>query len=47
MRVTVLDNLGVVTRYGFDPQHYRALGDFYSRLVQEGKIKTYTIFLDN
>lgn len=45
MRVTVLDNNGVVTRYLFDPAHYRAIGDFYSRLTQEGKIRTYTIFL--
>jgi hypothetical protein len=47
MRVTVLDNNGVVTRYLFDPAHYVGIGEFYSRLTQEGKIRTYTIFLDN
>ncbi len=46
MRVTVLNNNGVVTRYLFDPQHYVAVGEFYSRLTQEGKIKTYSIFLN-
>jgi|SaaInl1SG_22_DNA_1037389.scaffolds.fasta_scaffold16556_4 hypothetical protein len=43
MRVTVLDNNGTVTRYMFDPQHYAGLVKFYSRLTQEGKIRTYTI----
>jgi hypothetical protein len=46
MRVTILDNCGAVTRYLFDRKYYRALGDFYSRLTQEGKIRTYTIFLN-
>lgn len=46
MRVTVLNNNGSVTRYLFDPQHFRAIGEFYSRLTQEGKIRTYTIFLN-
>ena len=46
MRVTVLNNNGTVTRYGFDPEHYTGVVEFYSRLTQEGKIQTYTVFLN-
>lgn len=44
MTVTVVNNDDTITKYGYDPEHIVALGVFYSKLVQEGKIKTYTIF---
>ena len=44
MTVTVVNNDGTIIKYGFDPEHIVGVGQFYSELVQEGKIKTYTIF---
>ena len=43
MQVTVTDNeLNTIT-YGYDPEHYASLVEFYSKLVQSGEIYTYTV----
>jgi len=47
MTVTVINNNGTQTRYLFDPAGFRAIGDFYQRLMNEGKIKNFSIVLDN
>ena len=43
MNVTVTDNKMKTTTYGFDPQHFASVVEFYSDLVQSGKIYTYTV----
>lgn len=46
MTVSVVNNDGTVTKYGYDPEHLVGVAQFYSRLTQEGQIRTYTIFLN-
>ena len=43
MQVTVTNNNMETTNYGYDPEHYGSLIEFYSNLVQAGEIYTYTI----
>ena len=43
MQVTVTDNKMETLTYGYDPEHYGSLVEYYSDLVQAGKIYTYTI----
>jgi len=43
MQVTVTDNNMETLTYGYDPEHYGSLVEYYSDLVQAGKIYTYTI----
>ena len=39
----IVTNLDMTqTRYGFDPEHFARVVEFYSDLVQSGKIYTYT-----
>jgi YD repeat-containing protein len=47
MTVSVVNNDGTEITYGYDPEHRVGVEQFYSELVQEGKIKKYTIFLGN
>lgn len=47
MTVSVVNNDGTVIKYGYDPEHLVGIAEFYSQLTQEGKIISYTIFLDN
>lgn len=47
MRVSVANNNGTTTQYLFDPTAFRAIGDFYQRLMDEGKIKNFVIVLDD
>jgi hypothetical protein len=43
MQVTVTNNNMETTSYGYDPEHFGSLVEFYSNLVQTGEIYTYTI----
>lgn len=43
MQVTVTDNNMKTIVYGYSPEHYAGLVEFYSDLVQSGKIYTYTV----
>lgn len=43
MNVTVTDNKMNTVTYGYDPEHYASLVEFYSDLVQSGEIYTYTV----
>jgi len=43
MQVTVTDNKMNTVTYGYSPEHYASLVEFYSDLVQSGKIYTYTV----
>ena len=43
MQVTVTDNNMETLTYGYDSEHYGSLVEYYSDLVQAGKIYTYTI----
>jgi hypothetical protein len=43
MNVTVTSNNMKTITYGYDPEHYASLVEFYSNLVQSGEIYTYTI----
>lgn len=47
MRVTVHNTIGTKTEYLFDPEHFRAIGDFYQNLMDQGKIKNFSITLLN
>jgi hypothetical protein len=47
MTVSVVNNDGTEITYGYSPEHRVGVEQFYSELAQEGKIKKYTIFLDN
>ena len=43
MNVTVTDNkMGTIT-YGYSPEHFASVVEFYSGLVQDGSIYTYTV----
>ena len=43
MNVTVTDNkMGTIT-YGYSPEHFASVVEFYSNLVQDGSIYTYTV----
>ena len=43
MNVTVTDNQMKTITYGYDPEHYAGLVEYYSGLVQAGSIYTYTV----
>lgn len=43
MQVTVTDNKMETITYGYAPEHYGSLVEYYSGLVQSGEIYTYTI----
>lgn len=47
MEVSVKNNNGTTTTYWFDPTHFRAIGDFYQRLMDDGVIKNFFIKLMN
>jgi hypothetical protein len=43
MQVTVTDNKMKTITYGYAPEHYASVVEFYSDLVQAGSIYTYTV----
>ena len=43
MQVTVTNNKMETTVYGFSPEHYAGVVQYYSDLVQAGEIYTYTV----
>jgi hypothetical protein len=43
MQVTVTDNKMKTITYGYSPEHYAGVVEFYSDLVQAGEIYTYTV----
>lgn len=43
MQVTVTDNKMNTITYGYAPEHYGSLVEYYSNLVQSGDIYTYTV----
>ena len=43
MNVTVTNNNMETITYGFSPEHYSGVVEFYSDLVQSGEIYTYTV----
>ena len=43
MNVTVTDNQMNTITYGYSPEHYGSLVEYYSSLVQSGEIYTYTV----
>lgn len=43
MNVTVTDNKMNTITYGYAPEHYAGVVEFYSDLVQDGSIYTYTV----
>ena len=43
MQVTVTDNQMKTITYGYSPEHYAGVVEFYSDLVQAGEIYTYTV----
>ena len=43
MQVTVTDNQMKTIAYGYSPEHYAGVVEFYSDLVQAGEIYTYTV----
>jgi hypothetical protein len=43
MQVTVTNNKMETTTYGYSPEHYAGVVEFYSDLVQKGEIYTYTV----
>lgn len=43
MNVTVTNNKMETITYGYSPEHYGSLVEYYSNLVQAGEIYTYTI----
>jgi hypothetical protein len=43
MQVTVTDKKMNTITYGYSPEHYADLVEFYSDLVQSGEIYTYTV----
>ena len=43
MQVTVTDNNMKTITYGYSPEHYAGVVEFYSDLVQSGDIYTYTV----
>jgi len=43
MNVTVTDNKMNTITYGYAPEHYAGVVEFYSDLVQAGEIYTYTV----
>jgi hypothetical protein len=45
MNVAVTDNNMRTVVYGYDPEHYGSLVEYYSGLVQDGAIYTYSIRL--
>jgi hypothetical protein len=45
MEVEVTDNRGVVIKYGYAPEHYAGVDEFYAGLVAEKKIQSYWISL--
>ena len=43
MNVTVTDNKMNTVTYGYAPEHFAGVVEFYSNLVQSGEIYTYTV----
>ena len=43
MNVTVTDNNMNTVTYGYAPEHFAGVVEFYSDLVQSGEIYTYTV----
>ena len=43
MNVTVTDNNMKTITYGYSPEHFAECVKFYSELVQNGEIYTYTV----
>jgi predicted solute-binding protein len=43
MQVQVTDNKMETITYGYSPEHYAGVVEFYSDLVQSGEIYTYTV----
>ena len=43
MNVTVTDNKMETITYGYSPEHFASVVEFYSGLVQDGSIYTYTV----
>jgi hypothetical protein len=43
MQVTVTNNKMETITYGYSPEHYAGVVEFYSDLVQKGDIYTYTV----
>jgi hypothetical protein len=43
MNVSVTDNNMKTITYGYSPEHYASVVEFYSDLVQSGEIYTYTV----
>ena len=43
MNVSVTDNNMKTITYGYSPEHYASVVEFYSDLVQSGQIYTYTV----
>jgi hypothetical protein len=43
MQVTVTDNNMKTIAYGYSPEHFAGVVEFYSDLVQSGDIYTYTV----
>ena len=43
MQVSVTDNKMETITYGYDPEHFGALVEYYSNLVQAGEIFTYSV----
>ena len=43
MNITVTDNKMNTVTYGYAPEHFAGVVEFYSDLVQSGEIYTYTV----
>jgi hypothetical protein len=43
MQVKVTNNNMETVTYGYSPEHYAGVVEFYSNLVQSGDIYTYTV----
>jgi hypothetical protein len=43
MQVSVTDNKMETITYGYSPEHFAGVVEYYSHLVQSGEIYTYTV----
>jgi hypothetical protein len=43
MQVSVTNNNMETITYGYSPEHYAGVVEYYSNLVQSGEIYTYTV----
>jgi len=43
MQIAVTDNNWATITYGYSPEHFDGVVEFYADLVEKGEIKSYTI----